>query len=619
MTEVSSRDFTSPFAARQQADPNVGHYITLQNLTFPEKGLCLEPHLYAHAHGNVAQDCDLDAYWIAQDAVAKFDTYFNALSIAKWHNACNLQGLWLGLIGSGKAEVTVLHALSDGYHAVLAVSVVNLSSTHEVRLDLSHYSDNAATGLIFFEIRAIAPDVRLKAARYITRGLLNPNQRLAVVITTFHREAQVQATARRIADFLDRSEVGAQMNCLIIDNGDSAQIDPHPKIRRLANANLGGAGGFSRGLLEAEAQGFSHVVFMDDDATIPMEALHRTYVFLALAKDSRAAVAGSLITTNQRALMAENGAVFHRTCQPQFRGTDLRHFEALFHMEQKSALIRPTRLYGGWWFFAFPVAHVRHYPFPFFVRGDDVSFSLANDFAITTLTGVVAFAEDFTDKETPLNWYLDLRSHLVHHLALGHLAISRFALVAIALAFVRRNIVKFQYETVQAVLLAWADVLKGPEFFADAPDAATARAAIKALVKTEVWQPIAKFDLEEREGFLGHDRAARRKFYPWSLNGHFMPFFGKWGAKRIIFAGQRGKTDAVWGAARVIFLNGAGDQAYTTCRDNKKAAWLLMRALVLSLRTFWGHNTLRARYRARYAQITTPAFWRRALDLSPKP
>ncbi len=597
--------------------PSLGAWMTLQNVIFPEKGLCLEPQMFVHSHGNVAHDRDLGAYWIAQDAVAKFDTYFNALSLAKWHKACALQGLWLGLTGLGQVQVTVLHALSESYHEVLVSTVIDLTLTDEIRLDLSHYSDNPATGLITFELRAIAPDARLTAARYVTQAQPDPNLRLAIVITTFRREAQVQATARRLAHYFDRAEFGPQMECLIIDNGDSAQIDPHPKIRRFANANLGGAGGFTRGLLQASAEGFSHVLFMDDDAATPTEALHRTFAFLALAKDDRAAIAGALINTTQQAIMAENGAVFNRKCYPQFRGTDLRHFGALFHMEQKSALVRPPKFYGGWWFFAFPVAHARTYPFPFFVRGDDVNFSLANDFAITTLNGVVAFGESFVDKETPLTWYLDLRSHMVHHLALPKMATSRLGLIAIPLAFVRRNIVKFQYETIEAVLLAWGDVLKGPDYFATHPDAAPARAAIKVLTKAEVWQPLINFDLDQREGFLGTHKIARRLFYPFSLNGHGLPFFGRWGAKRVIPAAQRGFSDAVWGAVQLTFLNVAGDKAYVTRCNTPRAAWLLVRVLGLSLRTLVQHGRLRALYRRRFPQIATPDYWRKALGLPP--
>ena len=199
------------------------------------------------------------------------------------------------------------------------------------------------------------------------------------------------------------------------------------------------------------------------------------------------------------------------------------------------------------------------------------------------------------------------------------MATSRFGLIAIPLAFVRRNIVKFQYESIEAVLLAWRDVLKGPDYFATHPDAGPARAAIKAFIKNEVWQPLVNFDLKEREGFLGTNKAARRLFYPISLNGHILPFFGRWGAKRIILAAQRGFSDAVWGAAQLTFLNVAGDKAYMTRCNIVQAAWLLARTLGLTLRTLVQHARLRALYRSRYPQITTPEYWRKALNLPPQP
>jgi hypothetical protein len=165
--------------------------------------------------------------------------------------------------------------------------------------------------------------------------------------------------------------------------------------------------------------------------------------------------------------------------------------------------------------------------------------------------------------------------------------------------------------------MAWRDVLKGPDFFAHEPDAATARAAIKALVKTEVWQPIETFDLKERVGYLGNDIERRRRFYPYSLNGHFLPFFRRWGSKRIIYAEHRAFTDAVWGAVQLTFLNVAGDKAYLTRRNTLRALWLLVQVLALTLRTILVHDRLRALYRRRYPQITTPEFWRKALNLPP--
>lgn len=589
--------------------------MALQNLIFPEKGICTEVDLFFHGHGPVAHDDRAGVVTVERHAVAMFDSYFNAFSVGKWHANCALNGLWLGVSGRGRVEVKVFHAIPERSWEVLATTVVTLSKTNETLIDLSAYPEGATTGVIFFEVRALSTGVIVSGARYLTAARPDPSRRLALSITTFKREEQVEHTARRLAHYLDRCDFSAQMDCFIVDNGNSAKIIDHPKIRRIPNANLGGAGGFTRGLLEAEAQGYSHVLFMDDDASIPMEALHRTYAFLTLATDPKAAIAGAMINNTDKWRMWENGAVFNKKCKPLFSGTDLRDRGQMFQMEYESARTRSAKMYGGWWFFAFPVAQVKHHPFPFFVRGDDVNFSLANEFAITTLNGVVSFADDFIDKESPLTWYLDLRSHMVHHLTLDKMEVGPRALARIGVNFFLRNIVKFQYETLEAVLMAWEHVLKGPEFFTQNADASGPRAAIKALIKTEAWTPLADLDTTEKAGFLDKRLGARRRFYPFSLNGHFLPFFRRWGSRRVIPAWQRGHIDAMWGACQLTFMNSTRDKGYVTRRDNIKALRLLTRLTVLWLRTVLGYRGLRAKYHGSYDKITTRDYWRGALSM----
>jgi len=588
----------------------------LQNTILPERGLCTEQRLYFNLKGAVTHDDVADAVVLDTGAKVFFDTFFNSLSIGKWHAACALEGLWLGLRGRGRVEVKVYHAIPDRSWECLATRIANLSPTADLLIDLSHYPEVATDGVIYYEVQALSPTT-LTAGRFMTAARPDLDRRLMLSITTFRREAQVENTARRLARYLDGCDFASQIHALIVDNGHTAQVPDHPRIRMIRNENLGGAGGFTRGLIEGETQGFSHVLFMDDDASIPMEALHRTYAFLALARDPRAAVAGAMITTTARWRMAENAAVFDRGCRPLHAGTDLRERDPVFQMEWQSARTTPDKTYAGWWFFAFPVAQVKHYPFPFFVRGDDVNFSLSNDFAITTLNGVVTFGEDFTEKETPLNWYLDLRSHMVHHLSLDRMEVGRLGLIKMALSFFKRNIAKFQYESLAAVYLAWEDVLKGPDVFAQGADAAGPRAAIKALVRQEAFKPLSQIDTVPRKGVFDHNHRFRRRLGFATLNGHFLPFAHRLCAHRIIPAAERGNLGAVWGATQLTFLNIAGDKGYTTRKSTAKGLWALTRFVTLSLRTAWAYDDLRKAYHQGHETICRRAWWRPKLGLDP--
>ena len=536
------------------------------------------------------------------------------MNIGKWHATCGLEGLFLGLTGRGRVLVKVFHAIPDRSWELLCNDIVTLSDARETRISLSHYAKNAVTGMIYFELHAIGPGVSLSGARYMAPGQANPQVRLALSITTFKREAEVENTARRMAKYLATAEFSDHLHIFIIDNGDSAKIPAHPQMTRLANANLGGAGGFTRGLIEAGEAGYSHVLFMDDDASIPMEALHRTYAFLTLSKDPKAAVAGAMISNTDKWRMWENGATFDRNCRPLFNGVDLRNWPAVMQMEFASAQHRSSKMYGGWWFFAFPIAQVERHPFPFFVRGDDVNFGLANDFHITTLNGVVSFADDFSDKESPMTLYLDLRNHMVQHLALEKMEIGGLAVARIGIGFYLRNLAKFQYETIEAILMAWRDVMKGPEFFAKNPDASAQRAAVKALTKLEVWRPVGDIDLTERRRFwAGH--GWRYKFYRASLNGHLLPFFNRFGNRVVLPPRERSQYAPIWGASRITYLNSARDKAYTVTQSKTRFVVLTTQLLWLTLRTVLGYKALRAKYRKGYPEITTRAYWNNALAL----
>ena len=80
---------------------------------------------------------------------------------------------------------------------------------------------------------------------------------------------------------------------LISDNAKT--LDPEkiigdtPYIQINPNRNVGGVGGFTRGIIEAmkmqSSKDISHVLLMDDDAVIQPHSLEVNYVFLSLLKE----------------------------------------------------------------------------------------------------------------------------------------------------------------------------------------------------------------------------------------------------------------------------------------------------------------------------------------------
>ncbi|MDX1779814.1 MAG: hypothetical protein R3256_00700 [Thalassovita sp.] len=439
--------------------------------------------------------------------------------------------------------------------------------------------------------------------------------RLAISITTFKREAEVRDTVARLESFLADFPYRDHIRLQVVDNGQSANIQPSEITTPYANPNLGGAGGFARGLIEAEAAGCSHCLFMDDDASFHMENIARCYAFLTLARDPNAALAGAMINTTVKWAMWENGAVFNTSCRPLHTGVDLRERDQLLDMEFDSVHDDYPTLYGAWWFFAFPIAAARHYPFPFFVRGDDISFSLANDFRISTLNGVVSFQQDFTEKESAQTLYLDLRNHLLHHLIFDSLSRSAVGTAWVAVLFIVRSLLRFHYSSAEAQLLALQDVMQGPDFFDQNLDMAERRARIRELARDEEWQEIGTVDLSERHRVFSRLPAPIRHYFGLiTINGHLAPFWSWLGSRPVLKIGQRGLVDESFGAARLTFLNTARDKAYALPHSKRRffaISWRLAGTLLRYLRI---HRVLKDEYRDRYPNMTSRAYWEKALD-----
>lgn len=583
---------------------------TLQGLIFPDAQLETDPLLYLYA-----PTIDGGAYnslALATGQTARFNTYFNLFNLGKWQVNCALSDLHLTLWGQGTVDLSVLHAGVDQASCTLVRQTLTLTNTGIVTpVPLPRVS---APGILWFTLQATGPVVLANAAWQTQQTpLRSPN--LTLVITTFKREEAVQKSVARFEDFITTSELADHLHLVVVDNGQSAGIVPSPHVTPVLNENLGGSGGFARGLIEARARGASHCLFMDDDASVHMQSIDRTWRFLSYATDPTTAVAGALGMAATTWAMWENGALFDGHCLPQHLGTDLRDPTAVIHMEIESTAPAPHNMYGGWWYFAFPVDHAKHMPFPFFVRGDDVSFSLVHDFNIVTLPGVLSFQDqDFADKETLQTLYLDHRNHLIQHLTIPAMEIGRLRTLRIAWWFFTRSLLQLHYDTLESLDLSFDDVLQGPDFFAANADMAQRRSDIGALRRDEAWKDITT-PRPVQSGWINPHNFTHRLLMKLSLNGHMIPFFRQIGNHLVLDSGQRGQIRPIWGAARITYWDEAAGKWFTVTHSKRRfarAIWGLLRHSWTLLRRY---PALKREWRAGYDTLTTQDWWEQRLGL----
>ena len=586
----------------------------LQHFVLPDPKVPTDSRLFFHLDGSADVSDDNGLFQLGSGASVRFNTYYNALSLGKWQRHTGLSSLRLRLKIKGKLELELRHTadVRGQKNDVIASTVVEASELTEVTLDAASVFSKSQLGLLWLEVRGLRDGCEFSDACFETDEGPEAWPSLLMSITTFRREAAVENTVQRMEKYLANAPCGEHIRLLVVDNGDSANVKDSVFTRRIPNANLGGAGGFTRGLIEAEAEGFTHVLFMDDDASIHMESLHRTYMLLAMSKDPNLAVAGALVTEREPWRLWENGALFDGVCQAQYHGFDLRKPSKVVRMEIETTRPVPPTFYGGWWFFAFPVAAVERYPFPFFVRGDDVNFALSNPFTMTTLNGVTSQAEDFTDKESPLNWYLDLRSHMVHHLTVPGLERGSMKLARTPINFILRNLIRFQYRTIDAVFLAWEDVMRGPEFFVENADMLQRRADIKDVGAGEVWEPVENLDLRERRWFWANG-GLKWRLMRFTGNGHLLPFFRFWGNRVVVPAPERGDYGRTWGAAQITYLSADGTQGYTTRHSKRSFLQVSCRLFKMLRRWRREYPDLLKKYQSGYDEIATKSFWEKTL------
>jgi GT2 family glycosyltransferase len=239
--------------------------------------------------------------------------------------------------------------------------------------------------------------------------------KIAITITTFGRPKEIASTLIKIRDGLLNNPYYKNLFVVqVINNDTRAKISPiHQQITVHKNPNLGGSGGFARGLYEASKDpGITHCLFMDDDASCDIESIIKTYKILSSSDNPNLAIAGCMTYEHKPSILSEAGAkmlLFDVSYKANKQNLDLTK------QDDVSAFHKMERIdYGGWWFYAFPIMHTPYYPFPFFVRGDDILFGLMNPHEITIDIDIRSAQLCFSRKFTPWVTYLVFRASFVH-------------------------------------------------------------------------------------------------------------------------------------------------------------------------------------------------------------
>lgn len=233
----------------------------------------------------------------------------------------------------------------------------------------------------------------------------------------------VMPTRGREQDAITQAERFARMHCvdevIVVDQGHTLAPLPavtrllaeRPEIRLITQPNLGGSGGYARGMLEAAASPGHAVLFSDDDAVLSEESLRRMVTFQALC--AVPTILGTPLFSSEQPdrLIAVSEAV--RGGDFQWHATDgiRRPVELSGTTPEQWSFLRAhgEANYTGWWATLFPpgTAAELGLPAPYFLKWDDAEYGLRateHGYHHVVLPGTSVHHPPWTMYRTQMTW-----------------------------------------------------------------------------------------------------------------------------------------------------------------------------------------------------------------------
>jgi galactofuranosylgalactofuranosylrhamnosyl-N-acetylglucosaminyl-diphospho-decaprenol beta-1,5/1,6-galactofuranosyltransferase len=454
----------------------------VQRLMFASPSPQAPDELYAKGRYGAVR-CERRRVIIEPDARLTTNTYFGRLPVSylqRWTPIRQVEAV-VRVRGAGRLEI---HASDgEGEPRIQATLEVNAQTVQEVRLPgyVDRFMDG---GFVWLEAATAGEELVIEDFRWMAPTDPVRQRHTSVVICTYNRADDCLATMRALGEDTEVLDIIDEV--YVVDQGtDTVQSREDfdkvvglygGRLRYLRQANLGGAGGFTRGMYEiTEQHKQNNVLFMDDDVLLEPETVLRMASFANHATAPTIVGGQMLYLYHPNRLHIDAETTDLATLRPGVPVAGAQHnidlFEELPHR-------RVTAGYNAWWSCLIPaeVTEKIGLPLPVFFQWDDIEYGTRagrNGFATVTLPGAAVWHADFAWKDWD-DWarYFSLRNSLITaalHSDFDSKTISRVLGKQLA-----TYLVSMQYGMAATLLKAVTDFLTGPEVLYDGGVAAAA-------------------------------------------------------------------------------------------------------------------------------------------------
>lgn len=423
----------------------------------PPRGLVIEearPGLLQPLQLEARAECE-DLYWRRYDptgscaavydpsllpcgSTLSLDSFCNSFFAAYWLELTVLEQVVVRLETTGCCRLRVIRAGADGQReTVVSREIIGDRIWTECTVPLRPV--DAPARRLFLEIDALAGPVVLHAGYWGTTAPPANPVRLALATCCYAAGEMVMDTLMRLAPMIVSEP--RIIRVIVVDQAPDRARSPlpleqlaashgiEPKLRYIRQPNLGGSGGFARGMIEGLAEDATHVLILDDDIRLDPNVIVRLVAMLGYLERPVTLGGQMLDITDPLRLHAS-----HENVEPEAfrlrnpcRGARLDEPEAL----DAFAVVHRSD-YAAWWFCCIPVVTIETagLPLPLFIRHDDVEFGLRTSAlggTSWTMPGLFVWHASSAARPTPGYAYYDHRNRMIAAMLHGNITADRLA------------------------------------------------------------------------------------------------------------------------------------------------------------------------------------------------
>ena len=466
---------------------------------------------------------------------------------------------------------------------------------------------------------------------------------IAVVTTTYKNEDFILPNIGLIHDEVLQSDepVGDNLHLFVIDNGNTLNSYEltDSDVTVVPNPNIGGSGGFARGMIEAlnADRNFTHVLLMDDDVRVFPESFIRTYNLLALSNSeyADAFINGAMLQLEFPNIQFED--VSHVVKSGVYR--NLKCDLAMDHVEDiavnEAIDVEVPNAYGAWWYSCIPVSAVREYglPLPIFVRCDDVEYGLRCGAKYMTMAGICVWHSAFDDRyRASVDGYQYMRNFPITMSVSSEMSLMPHMLRAVRtiLLFIR----SLDYTTAEQILSGLEDFMKGPDFIREPRGEEILRANNSKCEKLVPMNDALAEALEQHPE-LGNDLLCftpdkqmlrtdvpkpitdfMRLFRTLPYDKHILPDFLLSDKPGTVHQGTASSLPGVDQVARKVLVacNREGTLGTVRIMDKEREREIRNRLITVFLDYVKSNSQIRKSYREAFPELVSIEFWKEYID-----